>query len=65
MVSHSHCFDILVFLPQSIVASWCNWLTRRPLKAESSGSIPDDATNQINNLTDSDLCNNHCALKIH
>ncbi len=41
------CFDILGFLPQSIVASWCNWLTRRPLKAESSGSIPDDATNRI------------------
>jgi hypothetical protein len=33
-----------MFLPQSTVASWCNWLTRRPLKAESSGSIPDDAT---------------------
>jgi hypothetical protein len=27
------------------VASWCNWLTRRPLKAESTGSIPVDATN--------------------
>ena len=29
----------------SLSAPWCNWLTRRPLKAESSGSIPDDATN--------------------
>jgi uncharacterized SAM-binding protein YcdF (DUF218 family) len=38
------CFGILFFLPYSTVASWCNWLTRRPLKAESSGSIPDDAT---------------------
>jgi hypothetical protein len=37
-------------LPQPIVASWCNWLTRRPLKAESSGSIPDDATKQIKAL---------------
>jgi hypothetical protein len=49
------CFDILASvdcgssqpLPQPTVASWCNWLTRRPLKAESSGSIPDDATKQI------------------
>ncbi len=32
------------------MASWCNWLTRRPLKAESTGSIPVDATNQINSL---------------
>jgi hypothetical protein len=34
----------------SSLAPWCNWLTRRPLKAESSGSIPDGATNKINNL---------------
>src|SRR5271170_1089589 len=27
-----------------LLAPWCNWLTRRPLKAESSGSIPDGAT---------------------
>ena len=27
------------------VALWCNWLTRRPLKAESTGSIPVSATN--------------------
>ncbi len=32
------------------LAPWCNWLTRRPLKAESSGSIPDGATSKINNL---------------
>jgi hypothetical protein len=31
------------------VALWCNWLTRRPLKAKSSGSSPDNAT-KINNL---------------
>jgi hypothetical protein len=49
---------------QPIVASWCNWLTRRPLKAESSGSIPDDATKKINNLAASDVCNSHCSLKI-
>jgi hypothetical protein len=29
---------------QTPPAPWCNWLTRRPLKAESSGSIPDGAT---------------------
>jgi Helix-turn-helix domain len=28
----------------SLTAPWCNWLTRRPLKAKSSGSIPDGAT---------------------
>jgi hypothetical protein len=28
-------------------ALWCNWLTRRPLKAESTGSIPVSATNFI------------------
>jgi hypothetical protein len=33
--------------PSSILAPWCNWLTRRPLKAESSGSIPDGATKSI------------------
>ena len=27
-----------------VVAIWCNWLTRRPLKAKSSGSSPDIAT---------------------
>ncbi len=27
------------------VALWCNWLTRCPLKAESTGSIPVSATN--------------------
>jgi hypothetical protein len=29
-----------------LLAPWCNWLTRRPLKAESSGSIPDGATKE-------------------
>src|SRR5581483_6586957 len=32
----------------NLSAPWCNWLTRRPLKAESSGSIPDGATNPSN-----------------
>jgi hypothetical protein len=27
------------------LALWCNWLTRRPLKAESPGSSPGNATN--------------------
>src|ERR1017187_2018549 len=26
------------------MALWCNWLTRRPLKAESPGSSPGNAT---------------------
>jgi hypothetical protein len=30
------------------VAIWCNWLTRRPLKAKSSGSSPDIATKNLN-----------------
>ena len=29
------------------VALWCNWLTRRPLKAKSSGSSPDNATKPL------------------
>ena len=32
-------------LPAVILALWCNWLTRRPLKAESPGSSPGNATN--------------------
>ena len=31
-------------VPVGYVAIWCNWLTRRPLKAKSSGSSPDIAT---------------------
>ncbi len=30
---------------QPDVALWCNWLTRRPLKAKSPGSSPGNATN--------------------
>jgi hypothetical protein len=36
------------------MALWCNWLTRRPLKAKSPGSSPGNATkipNKINRLT--------------
>src|ERR1035441_1491621 len=29
------------------MALWCNWLTRRPLKAESPGSSPGNATKYI------------------
>ena len=29
------------------VALWCNWLTRRPLKAKSPGSSPGNATNLL------------------
>ncbi len=35
------------------MALWCNWLTRRPLKAKSPGSSPGNATknpNKINSL---------------
>jgi hypothetical protein len=32
--------DVVVCL-----APWCNWLTRGPFKAESTGSIPVGATN--------------------
>jgi hypothetical protein len=32
------------------LALWCNWLTRRPLKAESPGSSPGNATNPFNQL---------------
>ncbi len=31
------------------MALWCNWLTRRPLKAKSPGSSPGNAT-KINDL---------------
>ena len=31
----------------STMALWCNWLTRRPLKAESPGSSPGNATNLL------------------
>ncbi len=30
------------------MALWCNWLTRRPLKAESPGSSPGNATKFLN-----------------
>ncbi len=30
--------------PSTGMALWCNWLTRRPLKAESPGSSPGNAT---------------------
>ncbi len=33
------------------VALWCNWLTRRPLKAKSSGSSPDSATKVLKRET--------------
>ncbi len=33
------------FFPLFGMALWCNWLTRRPLKAESPGSSPGNATN--------------------
>ena len=29
---------------RNVVALWCNWLTRRPLKAKSPGSSPGNAT---------------------
>ena len=29
---------------RAILALWCNWLTRRPLKAKSPGSSPGNAT---------------------
>src|ERR1035441_2749110 len=29
------------------MALWCNWLTRRPLKAESPGSSPGNATKYL------------------
>ncbi len=32
------------------MALWCNWLTRRPLKAKSSGSSPDNATKNLRKL---------------
>ncbi len=41
--------------PDPCMALWCNWLTRRPLKAKSSGSSPDNATNLSRKSTDSDL----------
>ena len=30
------------------MALWCNWLTRRPLKAKSPGSSPGNATKMNN-----------------
>ncbi len=33
-----------------ILALWCNWLTRRPLKAKSPGSSPGNATKIINKI---------------
>ena len=41
-------------VPHPFMALWCNWLTRRPLKAKSPGSSPGNATKTllyINNLT--------------
>jgi hypothetical protein len=38
---------------RAVLALWCNWLTRRPLKAKSPGSSPGNATkinNKINSL---------------
>ena len=32
------------------VALWCNWLTRRPLKAKSPGSSPGNATKIYNKI---------------
>jgi hypothetical protein len=32
------------------VALWCNWLTRRPLKAKSPGSSPGNATKKLNKI---------------
>jgi hypothetical protein len=40
-------------IPHPFMALWCNWLTRRPLKAKSPGSSPGNATknpNKINSL---------------
>jgi hypothetical protein len=34
-----------ILLRMCDLALWCNWLTRRPLKAESPGSSPGNATN--------------------
>jgi hypothetical protein len=33
-----------VLLRKILLALWCNWLTRRPLKAKSPGSSPGNAT---------------------
>jgi hypothetical protein len=35
------------------MALWCNWLTRRPLKAKSPGSSPGNATKNFNKINDS------------
>ncbi len=38
----------------AVLALWCNWLTRRPLKAKSPGSSPGNATkSSFNNLEQS------------
>ena len=37
-------FTVLSCICPVSVALWCNWLTRCPLKAESTGSIPVSAT---------------------
>ena len=45
-----------LWLPLRIdVALWCNWLTRRPLKAKSSGSSPDIATKKFLIITELSL----------
>jgi hypothetical protein len=37
-------------IPRPFMALWCNWLTRRPLKAKSPGSSPGNATKNLNKI---------------